>query len=219
MTTLSQYYQDLLPPDAPTFHKRTWPQPPEGLKGDELYKQYAPHVITSHPMADVIAKYTAEATTACIVDLTFTKAQQERLLVLASSPSKHQSKSQEKQRQSISSELTQQDAFSAYLISLQRRCYNSSVQSVMYMMNVSDSRYHYHCSLVRRTRLTLRIPSTELETRTRILFGGTRRMQATVSTSLPSAFLHRTPSQSSRAQFVKVSRTHERPSFSRCISC
>lgn len=132
MTTLSQYYQDLAPPDLPTFHKRSWPQPPEGPKGDELYKQYAPHVVESYPMADVIAKYTAEAMSACMVDLTFTKAQQERLLVLASS-----SKLKEKQRQSASSGLTKQDALSAYLISLQRRCYSSPVRSVMYMMNVS----------------------------------------------------------------------------------
>ncbi|KAK7694407.1 hypothetical protein QCA50_001593 [Cerrena zonata] len=132
MTTLSQYYQDLAPPDAPTFHKRSWPQPPQGPEGDELYKQYAPHVVKSYPMADVIAKYTAEAMSACMVDLTFTKEQQDRLLVLAQASSP---RLKEKQRQSVSSDLTRQDALSAHLISLQRRCYNSPVRSVMYMMN------------------------------------------------------------------------------------
>lgn len=87
----------------------------------------------SHPMADVIAKYTAEATTACIVDVMVTKAQQERLWVFAS-----EQKVKEKQGEPLSSEITIQDALSAYLIGLQRRCYDTPVNSVMYMMNVSN---------------------------------------------------------------------------------
>lgn len=142
MRTLSQHYQGLPPPDPPTFYKRSWPQPPDGPEGDDLRQRYTPHMVKSHPMADVIAKFTAEAVTACMVDLTFTNSQQERLLVLASgSDPKQKSSLTEKQRQSLlsGSTLTKQDALSAYLISLQRRCYNSGVSGLMYMMNVRNT--------------------------------------------------------------------------------
>lgn len=140
MKTLSQHYLGLPPPDPPTFYKRSWPQPPDGPEGDELRQRYTPHMVKSYPMADVIAKFTAEAMTACMVDLTFTNSQQERLLVLASSSDpKSTSKSAQTQHQSPPSglTLTKQDALSAYLVSLQRRCYNSGVSGLMYMMNVS----------------------------------------------------------------------------------
>ncbi|CAL1696488.1 unnamed protein product [Somion occarium] len=129
MQTLSQYYQGLPPPPSPTFHKRTWPQPPSDKEGEALYEQYVPHMLKSYPLADVIAKYTAEALTSSMVDFTFTKAQQDKLLALANKQRAQNG------RDEAAVKVTQQDALSAYLITLHNRCLDKPIHNAMYMMN------------------------------------------------------------------------------------
>ncbi|KAK7694475.1 hypothetical protein QCA50_001661 [Cerrena zonata] len=130
LRTLSQYYQGLPPPPEPRFYRRQWPRPPTGAEGDLLYQRYTPHVAKSYPLADVVAKYTAEAQTACMMDFTFTAANLDELHKRAV---RWQPEDEWYNQDSV--KLTQQDALTAYLIGLHNRCLDKPIHSLMNMMS------------------------------------------------------------------------------------
>lgn len=134
LRTLSQYYQGLPPPPEPRFYRRQWPRPPTGIEGDSMYQRYTPHVAKSYPLADVVAKYTTEAQTACMMDFKFTAA---NLKELHKRAVRWQPEDNWYNQDSL--KLTQQDALTAYLIGLHNRCLDKPIHSLMNMMSVSSS--------------------------------------------------------------------------------
>ena len=131
LQTLSHYYQGLSPPPEPKFYRRHWPRPPPGSEGEAMYQRYTPHVTKSYPLADVVAKYTAEAQTACMMDLKFSAFHLEELHKQASRwEPDDQWYNQDRMK------LTRQDALSAYLIGLHNRCSDRPIHSLMNMMSV-----------------------------------------------------------------------------------
>ncbi|CAL1696590.1 unnamed protein product [Somion occarium] len=130
LQTLSQYYQGLPPPPAPTFYRRRWPRPPEGAEGGALYQRYTPHVAKSYPLADVVAKYVAEAQAASMVDFKFTAANLDALRKRASRWTPDDA-----WHSGESLKLTHQDSLTAYLITLHNRCLDKPIHGLMNMMS------------------------------------------------------------------------------------
>ncbi|KAJ7121825.1 transferase family-domain-containing protein [Mycena crocata] len=128
--TLSQYYQDLPPPPQPTFHKRSWPQPPSSADGEALYKKYTPHIVKDYPFEEVLGKYGAEALHSPMVDLNFTAKQLDALHAIA-----RRWQPDDDWCAGDALKVSRQDAMSAYLVTLQNRCLPAPIHTLMNMMN------------------------------------------------------------------------------------
>lgn len=130
MSTLSCIYADQPLPLPPVFYKRShtplsYPLSPAD---HSLVMRYTPHVQTSYPLAEVLARYAKEVEETTLVDLYFSSAEMDAIWKMARDAGGNGDYLREK--------LTRQDALTAYLVTLHNRCLEQPIHTVMNLMDV-----------------------------------------------------------------------------------